>query len=140
MPSVTAPTQPEMPLIRRANKTPFTTEIIAPRSEEHRQITFARPAAVDIAIAAAHGAERRAEVGARRVRHRFAKREPAGGIADQRGKDIGFLERQANGHAQGFLPAAEEDAAVDFPGPIKRGELVIQQPRAQHATVGRQIF
>jgi hypothetical protein len=45
----------------------------------------------------------------------------------------------ADGGAQGFLAAAEKDAAMDFAGAIERGEFVIQQPRPQHETVGGQL-
>ena len=99
---------------------------------DHRQIAFARPAAMDIAVAPAHRAERGAEVVAHGVNDGFAKSQAAGAVADERGKNIGFFERHADGGAQGFLAAAEKNAAVDFAGAVKRGEFVIQQPRPQH--------
>ena len=93
---------------------------------DHRQITFPRLAAMDVAVAAAHRAERRAEIGAHGVQNGFAKRQPPGGVADERRKDVAFFQRDADRRAQGFLAASEKDAAVDFAGAVKRGEFVVQ--------------
>jgi hypothetical protein len=103
---------------------------------DHRQITFLWPTAMNVAVAPAHRAERRAEISANGVNDGFAKSQSAGGIADEWRKHISFIEVNADGGAQGFLTATEENAAVDFAGAVKRGEFVIQQPRPQHEAVG----
>ena len=50
-----------------------------------------------------------------------------------------FLQRDADGGAQGFLAAAEKNAAVDFAGAVKRGEFVVQQPRPQHEAIRGEV-
>ena len=103
---------------------------------DHGQETFAGVAAVDIAIAPAHGAEGGAHVIAHGIHDGFAKGQAAGGIADERGKDVRVPERNPDGRAQGFLAAAEKDAAVNLAGAVKRGKLVIEQAGAQHEAIG----
>ena len=90
---------------------------------------------MDIAVASAHRAERGAEISADGVDYAFAKSQSAGGVADEWREDVGFIEMNADGGAQSFLTATEENAAVDFAGAVKRGEFVIQQPRPQHKAV-----
>ena len=92
---------------------------------DHRQITFLRTTAVDIAIAPAHRAERRAEISADGVNDGFAKRKATSGVADERREHIGFIEVDADGRAQGFLTATEKNAAVDFAGAVERGKFVV---------------
>jgi len=53
---------------------------------------------------------------------------------------VAFLQRQAERGAQGLLAATEENAAVNFPGAVKRGKFVVQQSRPQHETAGGQIL
>jgi hypothetical protein len=45
----------------------------------------------------------------------------------------------ADGGAQSFLPATEENAALDFAGTVKRGIFIVQQPRPQHEAVGGKL-
>ena len=99
---------------------------------DHRQITFARMAAMDVAITSAHRSKRGAEIVADGVNNRFAKSQPPGGVADERGEHVGFFEGNAEGGAQGFLPATEKNAAVNLAGAVKRGKFVVQQPRPHH--------
>ena len=94
---------------------------------------------MDVAVTPAHGTERGAEVRADGIENRFTKREPAGSIPDEGGEDIGFLQRNANRGAEGFLAATKKDAAMDFSSAIKRGKFLIQQPRPQHKAEGGQL-
>ena len=103
---------------------------------DHRQVTFLRPAAMNVAVAAAHRAERGTEIRSHGVNDRFAKRQPSGGVADERREDVAFFQGYADGGAQGFLAASQKNAAMDFPGAIKRGELVVQHARQQHEAEG----
>jgi hypothetical protein len=106
---------------------------------DHGQITGARIAAVNVAVAPAHRAERGTQVGPRGVQNRFAKSQPARGIADQRRKNIVFSQAHARRRAQGLLAATQKNAAVDFAGAVKRGKLVVQQPRPQHEAESGQM-
>ncbi len=91
---------------------------------------------MNVAIATAHRAERGTEIRPHGVNDRFAEREPSGGIADERREHVAFFQGQTDGSAQGFLAAAEKNAAVDFSGAVKRGELVVQHARQQHEAAG----
>src|ERR1700722_3957756 len=94
---------------------------------------------MDVAIAPAHGAERRPHISADGIENGFAKSEPSGGIADKRRKDVAFLEGNTEGGTEGFLAASEENATVDFTGAIKRGKFIVEHTRQQHETKRRQI-
>ena len=59
---------------------------------DHWEIAVARFAAVDVAVAGAHGAERRAEAGANGFEGSFAESKPAGAVADERGENVAFTE------------------------------------------------
>ena len=106
---------------------------------DHRQITLLRPAPVDIAVATAHRAERRAEIRARGVEHGFTERQPPRRVTDQRREDVALFEGQTGRDAQRLLSASEKNAAMDFPGAVKRGELVVQQARQQHEAIRGQM-
>ena len=90
---------------------------------------------MDIAVATAHRAEGRAEVGADAVENRFAKGQPARLIADERGENVAFAQRHADRDAQRLLAATEKDAAVDFARAIEAGEFVIQHTGKQHDAI-----
>ena len=53
-------------------------------------------------------------------------------IADQRREHIALVQRQSDRNAQGFLAAAEENAAVDLPGAVKAGQFLLRNPGQQH--------
>ena len=91
---------------------------------------------MNIAVAAAHRAKRGTHIGSHSVNDRFAKSEPACGIADKRREDVGFFQRHADGAAQGFLAASEKNSTVDFSSAVKRGKLVVQHTRQQHEAEG----
>ena len=101
----------------------------------HRQTTFLRLAAMDVAVAPAHRAERRAHISPHGVQNGFSKSQPSRRVADERREHIGFFQGNSDCGAQGFLPASEKNPAVDFSGALERGELVVQQSREQHETI-----
>jgi len=78
---------------------------------------------MDIAVTTAHRAKHGTQIRPHSVNHRFAKRQPSGRVADQRREHVALFQRQTYGNAQGFLPAADKNAAMDFPGAVKRGEF-----------------
>ena len=86
---------PVMPRKRRAMSAPFTTGIIAQRWLIIGSMPLARPAAVHIAVAPAHRAERRAHVGARGIEQALAEGEAPGLVADERGEDIALAQGEA---------------------------------------------
>src|SRR5437764_1088045 len=106
----------------------------------HGQVSFARPSAMDVAVARPHWAERRTEVSAHRIQHRLAESQAPGGIANQRRKNVTLAQGLANRHAQRLLPAAQKDAAMDFAAAIETGELVIEQAGEQHPPKRLQEF
>ena len=106
---------------------------------DHRQITFLGPAAMNVAVAPAHRAQRRTQIRPHGVQHRFAKRQPPGRVANQRREHIALFQRQADGHAQGLLPAANENAAMNFAGAVEAGEFVVQHARQQHETISGEM-
>ena len=133
-----APTVPEMFLQFSREQHPVHDGNHRAQMADHRQITLPRPAAMDIAVAPAHRAERGTQIRPHGVNDRFAEREPSGGVADERREHVAFFQGQTDGNAQGLLAAAEKNAAVDFPGAVKRGELVVQHARQQHDSGRRQ--
>src|SRR5205807_9076844 len=98
----------------------------------HRKESLPRAAAMSVAIASAHRAQRRAKVGANRVEDRLPKGEPAGLIANERSEHVSFPQRQSDRHAQCLLPAPKKNATVKFSRAVKAGKLVVQRPRQQH--------
>src|SRR5688572_3861643 len=99
---------------------------------DHRQIALARPAAMNVAITPAHRAEGRAKIGSGSVQQGFAESQSPRLIANQRRENISLAERDGDGDAQGFLPAPDEDAAMDFARAIKAGEFLIQNAPQKH--------
>jgi len=91
-----------------------------PQVTDHRQITLTGPSPVHIPVPAPHGPQGGPHVRPQGVQDRFAKSKSAGGIANQRRKNIRFLQGKTNRHAQGFLPAAKKNPAMNFSGAVKR--------------------
>ena len=58
---------------------------------DHRQFVVARMPSMNIAVTPAHRTEARAEIRARDVDQRFAKRRSPGLIANQRRKNVAFF-------------------------------------------------
>jgi hypothetical protein len=99
---------------------------------DHGEEPFARFAAVDVAVASAHGAMDGAESGADDVEDGFAEGEAAGQIADEGGEDVAWNQSKAERGAEGFLAAAKKDAALDFAGAVEAGQFIVQRPGEQH--------
>ena len=135
-----APTTPSsVPRSRRASSAPATTQTIVPRWLIMAKRPSLRAAAVDVAVAGAHGPERRAEVGARAVEERFAEGEAAGHVADERAEDIALAQSNAERGAEGFLAGAEEHAAVDLSGAVEAGDFFLERPRQEHPAEGVEV-
>jgi hypothetical protein len=111
-----------------------------PQMTDHRDVTIARPSAMDIAIAPAHRAQRGAEVSARGIKQGFTESEAPRLVPNQWRKHIALAKRNGNGDAERLLSAANEDSAMDFPRAIKSSELLIQGASQQHPTKGTDIF
>src|SRR5437867_8124220 len=107
---------------------------------DHGQNPLPGPAAMHVAVSTAHGTQSRTEKRAHRVQHRFAKGQPSGQVANQRREDISFSQRESDGNTQGFLPAAQKDAAVNLTRAVKAGEFFIQRARQQHPATRLDIF
>ena len=106
---------------------------------DHRQITFLGPAAVNVAVASTHRAEHGTQIRSHGVNHRLAKRQPSGRVADQRCEHVGLFQRQTDGNAQGFLTAANKNAAMNFAGAVEAGAFVIQHARQQHEAIRGEV-
>ena len=103
---------------------------------DHGHEAFARTATMDIAVAPAHRPELRTGIGARAIEDGLTEREPAGLVADERGKDVAFAQCHAGGGAEGFLALAEKNAASDFAAAIEGGDLLLGDTREEHPAVG----
>jgi hypothetical protein len=92
---------------------------------------------VDVAVARAHGPEGGSQASAHGFERRFAKGQAAGAVADERRENIAFAEGNAGGDADGFLAAAEVNAAAgDFAGAVKTAEFVVERAREEHPAKG----
>jgi hypothetical protein len=78
-----------------------------------------------IAVAPAHRAQRRAEVGAHRLKDGFPEGQTARGVADEGRVDVALAQGGRHGHAQRLLAPAQEDAPDDLPAPVKTGEFLV---------------
>ncbi len=135
-----APTTPSSrPRKRRATSAPGHHGNHRAQVADHRKEPLARTAAMDVAVAGAHGSERRAEVGPQRVDHRFAERQPAGHVADQRTEKIALAQRDPERCAEGLLAGAEEHAAVDFARAVEAGDFLLQRTGQEHPAKGFQV-
>src|SRR5688500_12756966 len=99
---------------------------------DHRQITFTRTPAMDIAVAAAHWSERRTKISANCVQQRLPKSQAACLIANQRSENIPFFQRKPHRNTERLLALASINAAVNLPGAVEAGQLVFQNSRQQH--------
>ena len=101
---------------------------------DHRQQTFSRPSAMNIAFAPAHRSQGRAHIGAHSIDNGFTKRQTPRSIADQGRKDISFEQGHSCCGADSLLAFAKKDAAVDLATAIQACHLLIENTRLQHET------
>src|SRR6266852_2057071 len=101
---------------------------------DHGELIIARSATMNIAIASAHWALARAEISACDIQERFAKRRAPRLIANQWREDVSFLQKQAAGDTDRFLPPADIDAARDQAAAVKADELFFEGAGEQHPT------
>jgi hypothetical protein len=88
--------------------------------------------AMHIPIPAPHRAKRRSKIGSHRIQNRFPESQPARAIANERGKNVPFAERQPHSNAQRFLAPAQEDAAMYLAPAVQARHLVVHQPGQYH--------
>src|SRR6266446_4719932 len=99
---------------------------------DHRELAVARFAAVDIAVASPHWPLPRAKISARNIDNRFAKSGTAGLIANQRRKDVVFLQKHSASDADRFLTFADVNPAGDLAAAVKTDQLFLERAREQH--------
>src|SRR6266404_625168 len=87
---------------------------------------------MNIPVASAHWALSRAEVGARNIDKRFAKRGTSGLITNQRREKVPLLQKQSARDADRFLTFANVNAAGDMSAAIQANEFFLERPRKQH--------
>jgi hypothetical protein len=87
---------------------------------------------MNVAVASAHWALPRTEIGARHIDKRLAKCRPPRLIANQRREDVTILQKQSAGDADRFLAAADVDAARDQAAAIETDEFLFERSRQQH--------
>jgi hypothetical protein len=61
-------------------------------------------------------------------------------VANQRGKDVAFAQRQPHRNAQRLLAASEKDAAMDFAHAIEAREFLVQDARQQHQAIRLHVW
>jgi hypothetical protein len=141
-PMLVAPTlsSPSVPFSRRANKRPCHNGKQAAEVRRSSPCSHPWATAVDVAIAATHGAGHGAEIGAQRVDDRLAKGDTSGLITNQRAIDI-------FSHAQSCTPSAALKASWPLPkiDPARRcarqpdrgcAQLLLQHSRESHEVEG----
>src|SRR5437870_3072145 len=89
---------------------------------------------MNIAIAPAHRAFDRAKVSARNIDKWFAERRASGLVANERGKNIAFLQKQTTGDTDCFLPTADINTAGDQAAAIETDQFILEGARQQHPT------
>src|SRR5260370_29727043 len=99
---------------------------------DHRELTFARLSAMNVAVAPAHRALSRAKISARNIDDRLSKRGAPGLIANQRRKDIAFLQKQSASDADRFLAFTDVNPAGDLAAAIKADQFLLECAREQH--------
>ena len=107
-----------------------------PKVADHGIVAVAGTATVDVSVAAAHGAELRAEICAEGVENRVAKSQAPALITDEWSEDVAAAQLDADGDAEGLLATAEEHAALDHASAVKAGEFLLQHTRGEHDAVG----
>src|SRR5450755_2040744 len=98
---------------------------------DHGELIDTRTTAMNVAVASAHWTLARTEISADNIDQRFAKRRAPRLIANERGKNIAFLQKHSASGADRFLPATEINAACDQAAAIKTGELLLERARKQ---------
>src|SRR5437016_13448891 len=86
---------------------------------DHRELTFARLSAMNVAVAPAHGSLSRAKISAGNIDDRLSKRRAPGLIANQRRKDVAFLQKQSASDADRFLAFTDVNPAGDLAAAIR---------------------
>src|SRR5213082_2928199 len=99
---------------------------------DHREQTVAWFSAMNIAVTTAHWSLSRAKISARNIDNRLAKRGTPGLIANQRCKDVAFLQKQSASDADRFLAFADVNAAGDLAAAIKADQFLLESAREQH--------
>ena len=107
---------------------------------DHRELACLRTAAVNISVASAHRALPRTKISASDVEERLTERGPSRLIANERRKDIAFLQKHPARRADRFLAFAEVNAAGDHAAAIKTRQFLLENPRLQHAAKRLEIF
>src|SRR5260370_15278980 len=87
---------------------------------------------MNVAVASAHRSLARPEISARNIDNRFTKRGTSGLIANQRRKNVAFLQKHSASDADRFLAFADIDAAGDLAAPIKTDQFLLERARQQH--------
>src|SRR5882724_2534840 len=101
---------------------------------DHGELVLLWPTSVDVAVATAHWAKARAQIGAGDVQQRFAECGSACLVANQRCEDIALFQKHAACHAHCFLALADIDATSDEAAPIETNEFFLQRTCQQHPT------
>src|SRR5438874_6083769 len=99
---------------------------------DHREHTVAWFSAMNIAVTTAHWSLSRAKISACNIDNRLAKRGTPGLIANQRCKDVAFLQKQSASDADRFLAFADINAAGDLAAAIKADQFLLERAREQH--------
>src|SRR5260370_17328229 len=86
---------------------------------DHRELTFARLSAMNVAVAPAHGSLSRAKISAGNIDDRLSKRRAPGLIANQRRKDVAFLQNQSASDADPFLAFTDHNPPPHLTPPYK---------------------
>src|ERR1700736_299617 len=89
---------------------------------------------MNIAVAPAHWSLSRAKISARNIDNWPPKRGAPGLVANQRGKDVAFLQKHSAGDADRFLAFADVNSTGDLPAAIKTDQLLLERAREQHPT------
>src|SRR5205814_5213511 len=92
------------------------------------------PAPMDVAVASAHWTLARPKISSCNIQQRFAERGSSCLVANQRGEDVAFLQKQTTRCADRLLAFADIDAAGDQAAPIETNEFFLQRTRQQHPT------
>jgi hypothetical protein len=89
---------------------------------------------VNIAVAALACSEPRTQVAPNHVQNRLPESDSTCQIANQWRKNVASAELLTDCGAEGFLSAAQKDAAVYLSRPIQARHLVIQDASQLHAS------
>src|SRR5206468_2192617 len=99
---------------------------------DHRELTVGRFSAMNVAVAPAHWPLSRAEISARNIEDRLSKRGAPGLIANQRRKNVAFLQKQSASDADRFLAFTDINPAGDLAAAIKADQFLLECAREQH--------